>query len=89
MVISVAPIVASFLDSKSVYSVIMQTEIEDDSSNETHKFKKEVTKEFCHPAYSFTFIDSGELAAVKLIALKVEAHCQTFYPTVPTPPPNV
>ncbi|MDB5014677.1 MAG: hypothetical protein JWQ25_2879 [Daejeonella sp.] len=66
----------------------MQTEIEDDASQEVNKFKKEVVKEFCHPTYLFTFIDSGELAAVKLIALNVSAHCQTFYPSVPTPPPN-
>lgn len=88
MVISVAPIIASFLDSKCVYGVIMQTEIENDASPDVIKIKKELSKEFFHPTYIFAIANFDDLASIKLVALNVEAHCQTFYPTVPTPPPN-
>lgn len=88
MMISIAPIVASFLNANSVYNVIMQTEIDEDGSQEVIKIKKELAKEFCHSTCILTFVDFADLATVKLLALNVKAHCQTFYPTVPTPPPN-
>ena len=89
MAISAAPIIISWLDSKCVYGVIMQVEIEDDVSKEEMKLKKDFSKEFYHPYLAFSFIESGMLTSIKLEALHVEAHCQTFYPSVPTPPPNV
>jgi len=90
MAISIAPIVATFIDSKCVYGVIMQLEIEDDaSSKESNKFKKESIKEFCYSSYLISFYEVSELISVKLTTLKTHIHNQTFYPTVPTPPPNI
>lgn len=89
MVISVAPLVATHLDSKIVNAVIMQLEIESHSTKGADQAKDSLNKgEWLSDLFKFNFSQPHQiLAANKYIAMQ-DYHIQVFYPTVPTPPPN-
>lgn len=86
MGIAVAPLIAITLDAKSVYAVIMQLEIE--SSNGSEK-GKETVKEFCNNLIINSFPSSSQLLISDKMFTKDDGHFRAFYPSVPTPPPNV
>ncbi|HEY0897760.1 MAG TPA: hypothetical protein VGD90_00440 [Sphingobacteriaceae bacterium] len=86
MVIAAAPFISDKLEADCLNAVIMQVEIEQESSKEEVKLKS--AKEYMHGYHSFTFSNSSSLVNVQLSALHLERHQQTFYPSVPTPPPN-
>lgn len=84
MAISVAPLIIAHMDEKSVYSVIMQLEIE----HQTPKGAEAKWEEFqTLSQYNFSQLP------IELINNTVcsfdNSHVQSFYPSVPTPPPNV
>ena len=84
MAISVAPLIVGNLDEKSVYSVIMQLEIE-------HQTPKgaEAKWEEIQTLNSYNF-SRPFVAVVNFMGFSSEnSHIQSFYPSVPTPPPNV
>lgn len=86
MVIAAAPLISDSLEADCLNAVIMQVEIEQESSKEEVKLKG--AKEYTHGYQSFIFSNASSLVNVKLSALHLENHQQTFYPSVPTPPPN-
>jgi len=86
MVIAAAPFISDKLEADCLNAVIMQVEIEQETSKEDVKLKG--VKEYLHGYQSFTFSNSSTLVHVKISALHPEKHQQSFYPSVPTPPPN-
>ena len=83
MGIAVAPLIAVTLDAKSVYAVIMQLEIE--SSDKV----KEISKEYFHNFLIISFPSSSQLLCCNCMFMEDDNHFLAFYPSVPTPPPNV
>jgi hypothetical protein len=87
MVLSVAPVFVE-LDNKVVNDVIMQLEIEHDTSTETTKdiAKEKYSEEPVYHHYSYN-------PAQKLVAVWHQQnkylYFQVHHPLVPTPPPNV
>lgn len=83
MAISVAPLIIGNMDERSVYSVIMQLEIE----HQTPKGAEAKWEEFqTLNQYNFTQLPI-ELIKTKVYSFE-NTHIQSFYPSVPTPPPN-
>jgi len=83
MAISVAPLIVGNMDGQSVYSVIMQLEIE-------HQTPKgaEAKWEQVQNLHQFNF-SQPLIALISANEFRVEdSHIQSFYPSVPTPPPN-
>ena len=83
MAISIAPLLVSDMDERSVYSVIMQLEIE-------HQTPKgaEAKWEQVQSLYQFNF-SQPMIGLISRQAFSFEdRHIQSFYPSVPTPPPN-
>ena len=83
MAISVAPLLIVSMDEESVYSVIMQLEIE----HQTPKGAEAKWEQIQH-AHQFNF----SRPLIGLVASNTfsseDRHIQSFYPSVPTPPPN-
>lgn len=89
MVISVAPVIANHLDSKIVNAVIMQLEIETNSSKGVDQAKDSLSKgEWLSGFYNFNFEQPHKLIAYKEYTAFQDYHIEAFYPTIPTPPPN-
>jgi hypothetical protein len=88
VVISAAPILAFHFDKESINAVIMQLEIEN-NTKETEKAKEKTDKDLWHGIYEI-FSFSRPLYYFSSTAMPIEdmEHKQSFYPTVPTPPPN-
>ena len=84
MIISVAPVLIDNMDEKSVYTVIMQLEIEHESPKGAEAKWEEIQS-----LHQFSFA----LHALDVIHFSVSGFAknpvQSFYPSVPTPPPNV
>lgn len=84
MIISVAPVLFDNMDEKSVYTVIMQLEIEHESPKGAEAKWEEIQS-----LHQFSFA----LQAIDVIHFNVSGFVnnpvQSFYPSVPTPPPNV
>lgn len=89
MFISAAPLAFSHLDNRTINAVIMQLEIEDNAEKGHEKGKEVSIKEYCDSLLCFSF--TNPLTYLESTPIDVEArlHVQTFYPSVPTPPPNV
>jgi hypothetical protein len=89
MVISIAPLIANHLDSKIVNAVIMQLEIETNSTKGADQAKDSLTKgEWLSGFYKFNFEQSPKLiTSIGYLAFQ-DNHIELFYPTIPSPPPN-
>ena len=89
MLISIAPLIAVHLDSKIMNSVIMQLEIETNTSKGVDQAKDSLNKgEFLSGIYKFNF--DGPLQIMfptKYITLQ-DLNLEVFYPRIPSPPPN-
>lgn len=89
MAISIAPLVASHMDSTIVNAVIMQLEIESHSSKSVDQAKDSLNKgEWLSGFYKFNFCQPHKVIAFQRYALMQDYHIRVFYPSVPTPPPN-
>lgn len=86
MAITVAPLIAVTLDARSVYAVVMQLEIECGAGCDK---SKAIEKEYFHNFLTFSLPGSHQLLTCKVIAPEDDDHFRAFYPSVPTPPPNV
>lgn len=86
MGIATAPLIAISLDADSVYAVIMQLEIE--SSNGSDKVK-ETAKEYLVNFFTASLPGSFQLLCHDRMLVEDDGHFLAFYPSVPTPPPNV
>jgi len=83
MAISIAPLIIGNMDEESLYSVIMQLEIE-------HQTPKGAEAKWEQVQNLFNFNFSQPLVGlISPSAFNFEdRHIQSFYPSVPTPPPN-
>lgn len=90
MVISIAPIYASFYDSKHVMAVILQLEIENHSgkSNSADFSSENFSKEFATVVNWDIFLTPMRYLFIKQYILDDDISIKSFYPSVPTPPPN-
>lgn len=90
MVISVAPIYADLYDSDYVIAAIMQLEIENHSSksNCTDGLPEYITKDFTNNISLGSFMAPIRYLSVKQFIPDDARNIKSFYPSVPTPPPN-
>lgn len=89
MLISITPLIASHIDSKTVNAVIMQLEIESHSSKQADQTKDTLTKgEWLSGFFKFNFTQPYKLVSFRNYIAIQDYAIQPFYPTVPTPPPN-
>lgn len=87
MVISIAPLIIAHLDSECVNNVIMQLEIEHPKSVDV---KDAAIKEFLN-LHTITIAALHPLVILMPVIMisDHDKHIRSFYPVVPTPPPNV
>ncbi|WP_395625529.1 hypothetical protein [Daejeonella sp.] len=89
MVISIAPLIAIHLDSKIMNSVIMQLEIETNSSKAADQVKDSLNKgEYLIGSNKFNFEEPHQIMNSIQYVLLQYAHKELFYPRIPSPPPN-
>lgn len=90
MAISIAPIYASLYDSKHVMAVILQLEIENHSgkSNCGDTNIENFSKEFPTVINWDIFMTPLRYLAIKQYVTDDDISVKSFYPSVPTPPPN-
>lgn len=91
MVISIAPIYASFYDSKHVIAVILQLEIENHSgktNSNTDLTNENFSKEFATVVNWDIFLTPMRYLFIRQYILDDDIGVKSFYPSVPTPPPN-
>jgi hypothetical protein len=89
MVISIAPLIAIHLDGKIMNSVIMQLEIETNSSKGSEQAKDSLNKgDFFSSTDKFNFEELHELMERASYVLLMDHHIELFYPRIPSPPPN-
>lgn len=88
VVISIAPLVITHFDKHTIHAVIMQLEIEHSAkSNDV----KETSAKYYHNVYnvSLALSHSIQLLMDTKNGLEHNKHVSAFYPSVPTPPPNI
>lgn len=90
MVMSIAPIYASLYDSNHVMAVILQLEIENHSgkSNSADLTNENFSKEFATVVNWDIFLTPMRYLSIKQYILDDDISIKSFYPSVPTPPPN-
>lgn len=89
MVISVAPLVASHLDSNFMNSVIMQVEIEHQSTKGSEGAKDNLSKgEWLSGITKFNFTTPQICLSFRGYSSHDSLKVTAFHPSVPTPPPN-
>lgn len=89
MVISVAPIIADHLDNNCINAVIMQLEIEHSPAKSSESAKELSSKgDWISLIQHYNFSRPLIYLSIKTSSAKDDAHVQTFYPPVPTPPPS-
>ena len=85
MVIAAAPLISDHLRADCLNAVIMQIEIEQETKDEV---KVKGMLEYAHLLATFKFSNASVPLDVQLVAPETDSHLRTFYPPVPTPPPN-
>lgn len=87
MVIAVAPLIIAHFDSRTVNAVIMQLEIEHSKPADG---KESSLKEYIAlTSYSYTILSPAWTLFSLTVNRGHDKHHPPFYPSVPTPPPNV
>ncbi len=90
MLISVMPLIADHIDSKTINDVIMQLELENHSAKPTDQLKESLNKgEWLGSHYKFSFCLPTKMISIQQYARIKSYHIQSFYPSVLTPPPNL
>jgi hypothetical protein len=89
MVISVAPLIISQIDGRSVHAVIMQLEIENQSPKESETKELSSKTDWFHYFQQYNFTQALVTINKSKVFSYQNCHIQSFYPPVPTPPPNV
>jgi hypothetical protein len=88
MVLSVAPLIVAHFDKQAVNAVIMQLEIENHAK--PGEVKDSSIKEYLTLIhFRLTQMSPTLLVLPSMISVDHDVHVQAFYPSVPTPPPNV
>lgn len=86
--IAVAPLIIEHFDRKSVNAVIMQLEIESETKDKNERTKA-VKELYSFEKTVFIFTSLFNLNEIFSLDSRSKNHIQSFYPSVPTPPPNV
>jgi hypothetical protein len=86
MVITLAPFIIKQFDRATVNAVIMQIEIENNGKN--LDMSKELVKEYFTAIHTCDFLRPVQYLEATPFTDDEDTHLRTFYPTVPTPPPN-
>ena len=88
MALSAAPLIVSHFDKKTVNAVIMQLEIENNAKS--NDVKETSAKEyFTLNNFGFISLHPTSIVLPEMIRVDHDKHVRAFYPSVPTPPPNV
>lgn len=88
MAISVAPGLIGHMDEKSIYSVIMQLEIEHQSSKDSETKETNSKKEWLAHYNEYYFDHPVTSLIISKLFSFSDIHSQSFHPPVSTPPPN-
>ena len=89
MVISIAPLIADHIDNRIVNAVIMQLEIETNSSKGVDQVKESLNKgEWLSGIFKFNLSSPQTTVALKKYSALSQFLTESFFPSVPTPPPN-
>ncbi|MDP3467859.1 MAG: hypothetical protein Q8S11_05960 [Daejeonella sp.] len=89
MVISIAPLIANQIDNRIVNAVIMQLEIETNASKGVDQAKESPNKgEWLNGIFKFNLSSPQNSLALKKYSTNSQFLIESFYPSVPTPPPN-
>ncbi|QNL49489.1 hypothetical protein H8S90_22625 [Olivibacter sp. SDN3] len=90
MAISIAPIYADLYDSDHVIAAIMQLEIENHSSKSSCSdvLPEHISKDFTNNIHLGVFMTPIRYLSVKQFIPDDARDIKSFYPSVPTPPPN-
>jgi hypothetical protein len=87
MIISAAPLFFNFSDSEQIRAVILQLEIEN-NAKETDVSKDKAGKAFYVSNIPPFFVSAPLFHFFLLIPLEKHSDIESYYPSVPTPPPN-
>ena len=89
MLISIAPLIADHIDNRIVNAVIMQIEIETNASKSLDQAKESLNKgEWLSGIYKFNLTSPHTCVALKKYSARSQFLVESFFPSVPTPPPN-
>ena len=86
MVITIAPFIIKQFDRATVNAVIMQLEIENNGKGSD--ISKELVKEYLAAVHNCDFLRPVQFIISTPFSDDDIAHFRTYYPSVPTPPPN-
>ncbi|MEO8795524.1 MAG: hypothetical protein ABI390_08650 [Daejeonella sp.] len=86
LVFALLPFIAQQVDKKALYAIIMQLELEDNSSKEQKEFGK---KDWLHPITTNILFSECKVIVLPKYLVFDDKALQTFFPSVATPPPNV
>ena len=87
MIISIAPLIINFSDNEQIRAVILQLEIEN-NAKEADNSKEKVGKAFYDTSDSPFFASSSLIHFFLMLPVEKHSDIESFYPSVPTPPPN-
>jgi len=89
MIISIAPVIANHIDNRIVNAVIMQLEIETNASKGVDQAKESLNKgEWLSGIFKFNLSSPQTSVALKKYSAISQFFTESFFPSVPTPPPN-
>ena len=89
MFISIAPLIADHIDNRIVNAVIMQLEIETNASKGVDQAKESINKgEWLSGIFKFNVSSPQTCVALKKYSALSQFLTESFFPSVPTPPPN-
>ena len=88
MMITLSPLIIKHFDRDVMNAVIMQLEIENNAKGGSD-LSKELVKDYVHSAVNDNLARVLQSLTPTPFVDNEDAHLRTFYPSVPTPPPNV
>ena len=88
MIISLAPLASIHLDSKIMSAVIMQLEIESNSGPVDQTKDSILKHEYLNGIFNFNFEYAQYLISSRKYLAMQDFHIESFFPSIPTPPPN-
>lgn len=88
MMITLTPLIIKHFDREIMNAVIMQLEIENNAKGGSD-ISKELFKDYLYSAINDNFSRVLQCLIATPSFDNEDAHLRTFYPSVPTPPPNV
>lgn len=88
MMITLSPVIVKHFDRDIMNAVIMQLEIENNAKGSSD-ISKELVKDYLYSSADDIFSRVLQCLIATPSVDDEAAHLRTFFPSVPTPPPNV